>query len=162
MLADALESNRLFAVASRQEEPHEGIRPIGGLGIVRACVSNPDGTSNLILQGIARVRFDEWTTKNTYPWAQISLLEPEAVQSDQNPSLQKEILALLARWGESLPEHLLSLLEQSANASIFADLTAAAVITDPSIRCRLLEETHTTRRLEILASYLSNSTAFAG
>lgn len=31
--------------------------PIAGVGLIRACVGRGDGTSNLILQGLRRVRF---------------------------------------------------------------------------------------------------------
>ncbi|MCX7868872.1 MAG: LON peptidase substrate-binding domain-containing protein [Terrimicrobiaceae bacterium] len=162
MLAAALETHRMFAVASKPEESPEAVHAVGGLGIVRACVSNPDGTSNLILQGLVRVRFDDWTVKDGYPFARIMPIEPEAVNSPENPRIQREILAVLERAGEHIPGHLISMLSEAPNPSVFADLAAAALGSDPPVRQRLLEEPHATRRLEILAAYLSSSAAFAG
>src|ERR1035437_4036916 len=55
MLRDVLASDRLFAVAGldvqqagrRFEPPHR----IAGVGMVRACQKNDNGTSNLLIQG---------------------------------------------------------------------------------------------------------------
>src|SRR5689334_7290571 len=61
MLRDVLASNRLFAVAgldpSKLGEPGKFEPPhrVATVGIIRACQKNDDGTSNLLLQGLARV-----------------------------------------------------------------------------------------------------------
>lgn len=162
MLASALEADRLFAIASRIEDSSDEVYSVGGLGIVRACVANSDGTSNLILQGLVRVKFLSWSTHDGYPYAEISVLHPDGLDAPQNPALQKEILGVLSRQGDNVPDHLLTMLAESPNSSVFADLAAAAVVADFPVRQRLLEEVNATRRLEILASYLSSSAAFAG
>lgn len=57
MLADVLEGERVFAVAMRRpDRRRETPAGVAGLGLVRACVTQRNGTSNLILQGVARVR----------------------------------------------------------------------------------------------------------
>ncbi|HEU5123999.1 MAG TPA: LON peptidase substrate-binding domain-containing protein [Verrucomicrobiae bacterium] len=56
MLADALNTSRMFAVAMQQPgKTREIPAPVAGLGLVRVAVDHRDGTSHLILQGIARV-----------------------------------------------------------------------------------------------------------
>ncbi|HLP78158.1 MAG TPA: LON peptidase substrate-binding domain-containing protein [Candidatus Paceibacterota bacterium] len=56
MLADALHTNRMFAVAMQKPgNSREVPMPVAGLGLVRVAVGHRDGTSHLILQGIARV-----------------------------------------------------------------------------------------------------------
>lgn len=60
MLADALDTNRMFAVAMQKPgHSREVPMPVGGLGLVRVSVGHRDGTSHLILQGIARVEFQQ-------------------------------------------------------------------------------------------------------
>src|SRR5881275_1671678 len=55
MLADALHSNRMFSVAmQRPGNTRETPAPIAGLGLIRVSVGHSDGTSHLILQGLAR------------------------------------------------------------------------------------------------------------
>src|SRR5262245_22983258 len=56
MLRDALNSSRMFAVAMRKPgRSRETPVSVAGLGIIRASVRQHDGTSRLILQGVARV-----------------------------------------------------------------------------------------------------------
>ena len=63
MLAHCLAGHRMFCVAlmkpgengSNSSEDH--FFHVAGCGLVRACVGREDGTSNLILQGLRRVRF---------------------------------------------------------------------------------------------------------
>src|SRR6266571_1584125 len=57
MLADALDSHRMFSVAMQKPDTtREAPCSVAGLGLIRASVLNKDGTSNLIIQGLARVR----------------------------------------------------------------------------------------------------------
>ena len=51
MLAESLESHRMFCLAMKRPDV-SGERPceFAGLGVVRVAVKNPNGTSNLILQ----------------------------------------------------------------------------------------------------------------
>src|SRR3982751_340434 len=60
MLADALHSNRMFLVAmQRPGSTRESPSPVAGLGLIRVSVGHRDGTSHLILQGLARVQLAE-------------------------------------------------------------------------------------------------------
>src|SRR6478672_2250279 len=60
MLADALHSHRMFCVAmQRPTTTRESAAPIAGLGLIRVSVGHKDGTSHLILQGIARVQLKD-------------------------------------------------------------------------------------------------------
>ena len=59
MLADALHSNRMFSVAMQKPgSTRETPSPVAGLGLIRVSVGHRDGTSHLILQGLARVELE--------------------------------------------------------------------------------------------------------
>src|SRR5947207_14389250 len=76
MLADALHSNRMFSVAmQRPGNSRETPAPIAGLGLIRVSVGHRDGTSHLILQGIARVELKETVRYKPYRIQRISPLE---------------------------------------------------------------------------------------
>lgn len=153
MLEDALEAHRMFAVGARRAGG-EGSE-IGGLGIVRACVRNDDGTSNLVLQGLTRIRFRRWRDQFLYPSA---LIEP--VPSQPNPgnaALRKKVLGLCLRLPEqgvvfpaAFDEHLRSISE----AGLFSDVLAASLVQEADLRQELLEETSVRRRLGLLQNYL--------
>tara|TARA_B100000575_G_C22979786_1_gene565406 strand:- start:603 stop:932 length:330 start_codon:yes stop_codon:yes gene_type:complete len=56
MLSDVLGSHRIFGVALRQSVAgKEYPMPIVGVGMMRVCIDAKDGTSNLLLMGVARV-----------------------------------------------------------------------------------------------------------
>jgi ATP-dependent Lon protease len=56
MLADMLDSHRMFSVAMQKpDKMRESPCPVAGLGLIRASVSHKDGTSHLVLQGLTRV-----------------------------------------------------------------------------------------------------------
>lgn len=59
MLADALDTHRMFSVAmQRPDRVRESPSVVAGLGLIRAARRNADGTSLLLLQGITRVELD--------------------------------------------------------------------------------------------------------
>ena len=67
MLEDALDSHRMFVVARRRpDRSRETPAAVAGLGLIRASVSQADGTSNLILQGITRVELAEVARSRPY------------------------------------------------------------------------------------------------
>src|SRR5512140_1271838 len=60
MLADALHSDRMFSVAMQKPgSARESPTPVAGLGLIRVSVGHRNGTSHLILQGLARVELEE-------------------------------------------------------------------------------------------------------
>jgi ATP-dependent Lon protease len=97
MLADVLADQRMFCVAMRQsggtrETPVE----IGGLGLVRACVHNADGTSHLFLEGLCRVELGPVVRRRPY---RIHAIRPvpracdEGVQVDALVAKLREVVA---------------------------------------------------------------------
>src|ERR1700727_206926 len=69
MVKECLENQRMFAVALRRtptSSPKLVPNRIAGVGLIRACVDKPDGSSNLILQGVSRVRFTNFVREEPY------------------------------------------------------------------------------------------------
>src|SRR5438034_1301972 len=67
MLTDALNSHRMFSVAmQRPGRSREVPSTIAGLGLIRVSVAHKDGTSHLILQGLARVKLAETVRYKPY------------------------------------------------------------------------------------------------
>jgi len=76
MLELALETDRVFAVGTRTPGGEaDDAEPIGVAGVIRACVRHADGTSNLVLEGLTRVRFAAWTQLAPYRIARVEVLE---------------------------------------------------------------------------------------
>ncbi len=150
MLGQSLGSGRMFAIAHAGEDGE--VAAIGGLGFVRACVTKPDGTSNLILQGVGRVMFSD-VRLTPFPRAVIKVLadEPGDPSAIQNLRCElDEICRHVRASGSVLPQGFETYLKQVHAGGAYADAIAAALITDPVERRGLLEETNVAVRLERL------------
>ena len=71
LLAHSLDGDRMFSVALMKRGIDEAagiddLCPVAGVGLIRACVGNENGTSNLVLQGLARVRLVDWTQEKSF------------------------------------------------------------------------------------------------
>lgn len=150
MLADCLSGHRMFAIAHADDDG--GVAAIGGLGVVRACVANEDGTSNLILQGVARVVFSEWVME-PYPQAGIRMLEDFESDSLKAAEIRRDVVAAceqIREAGVEAPRGFDEYLAQIREPGAFADAVAAAFVSDPTERRGLLEEPDVTIRLSRL------------
>lgn len=165
MLAHCLERDRLFCVALRRPEPAEAPRDffqIAGLGLIRACVANEDGTSSLVLQGIARVELMELAQAE--PFRMVRIRE---VPSQSSPPLETEALGLklveicgkLREEGHELPEKLLEKLPQVDDPDLLSNIVTQALVRDPLQQQRLLEQSVVSERLRVLIRYLQGGSA---
>jgi ATP-dependent Lon protease len=120
-------------------------------------VGNENGTSNLVLQGLARVRILEWTQEEPFRIAEIELLESRLVNTIEAEALGekvKELCAHMQQLGLQLPQNLLEQMHQIDNPEILADVVAAAFITEVASRQQLLEEQDVAERLRLLIQLL--------
>lgn len=105
MLEDSLASHRMFAVAmQRPGHTREYPWPVAGLGMVRVSVRHKDGTSHLILQGLARVELQQATRYKPYRLQKIRALNTPPCDSVRADALLCKVRELLEeRIGLGLP-----------------------------------------------------------
>ena len=159
MLARALEAERMFALGF-YEEGAEAPASVGGIGVIRACVQNPDGTSHLILQGVCRVRFDHWLQTDPYFIGKITPLPSESVAHEEAAPHMEKIRRLCQQMplGEQpMSERLEAFLQEAKDPQIFTDVLSATLVSDPMEKPRLLEETNPIHRLKLLAACLASN-----
>jgi Lon protease-like protein len=144
MLDHALETGRVFAVGTRRPSGGgDDAYSVGGAGVIRACVRNPDGTSNLVLQGLRRVKFLSWTQTEPYRVARVAPLESRNAGDESTGPLAAvvhEICEALDRDGKTLPPQFEKALSQIADADTLSDAVSSALIADPELRRQLFEE----------------------
>src|SRR6202047_723213 len=112
MLEQALKHDRMFSVALIKPSCPEWHAPedffhLATVGLIRACVGRGDGTSNLILQGLRRVRFTGFEQSVPFPIAQIEPLESESTTSVETDALGAKVIELYSKLkgaGRQLPE----------------------------------------------------------
>ena len=148
MLSTVLEGDRIFAVAALDErdedaEVLETPYSVAGVGVVRACKQNPDGTSNLILQGLARVQFENFVCEEPYRRARIQQLISESDGSEETlGSIQPTLLALVQiqmRLGAEIPQEVLQFLSNLKEPESVLDLAIYTLCPSGSFKQDLLE-----------------------
>ncbi len=158
MLAESLDAERIFGVAMQRPDS-EAVHSVGGVGLVRACVRNPDGTSHLILHGVARIRYTEWLQTEPYRIARIERLESNNAHDPEAEELAKavrEICHGLADQGYQLPTHFESFLESAETPEALSNAVCSTLIPDAESRQALLQELDVVARLEGFLELLKN------
>ena len=183
MLAEVLGSDRMFCVALRRVGPG---RPtpsrVAGLGMVRACVTNGNGTSNLVLQGLARVELGEVVRYRPYRVHHIKALPSLPPSSSTVRALADKVLELVGERLSLGPTYPFSaVVSPASTASTFegepvamqafrqvvkqltkledpeqlADLISATLLSEPWQRQVILETHDLEGRLLILIRFLA-------
>lgn len=162
MTRDVLAGGKLLAVARLRagfEADYEGrppIDPICGVGRVIEHEQRPDGRYDLMLLGLGRVRVDaELPPDRPYRLARATLLEDEPRDLAAMTAWQREFVTSWGRLAPYLPASIRDLCRERSNdesCGSFADRVAAAIVSDPDERQRLLEELEPGERLARLVT----------
>lgn len=178
MLADALHSNRMFSVAmQKQGSNRESPSPVAGLGLIRVSVGHRDGTSHLILQGLARVELEEAVRYKPYRVQRIKPLQAppcDNVRVDALVAKLRELLQERIHLGLPFPfpvmspgqpepgaappsfspKEILSYLDSITDPEQAADLVSCAVLPGAAERQTILETVDVEVRLRRLIHFL--------
>ncbi len=157
MLEEALGDCRMLAMAMPRDKQEREVEPMAGAGLVRACIRNEDGTSNLILQGVSRVRFTGWEQTEPFRIARIEPVQSREGDQENIESRVTQLHALCARFKEQgieLPSQFEAYLNQITNIGVITDLVASTLVADSRVRQMLLEEVEIPKRLEKLLAGL--------
>lgn len=163
LVADALEGDRILAVPglfgpSDAHALRPPLRAICGAGIVEAVEKHEDGRSDIILRGLARVRLlEELPSGKLYREFRAELVEDvlppggPAALLPQLAALRRLVYDLSTRLpSESGALQLAEAVAQMKDPSAVADLVAAAAVSEPDPRQKILEEADVARRLELV------------
>jgi Lon protease-like protein len=162
MLEHALLHYRMFCVTLIKPNCPEWHAPedffhLAAVGLIRACVGRSDGTSNLILQGLHRVRLTSFEQETPFPIAKIDIVESTGTPSVETEALGEKVLELYGKLkhdGRKLPAKVDRYLSQLADLEMLADLMASTFINDPLRRQQVLEELGLNQRLRLIIQYL--------
>src|SRR5215472_9229360 len=99
MLTHALAHERMFCVALLRPErtdwkDEDDFFDVATIGLIRACVGRGDGTSNLILQGLQRVRFNSFHQEKPFPIASIDAVESRDPTTVETEALGAKVIEL--------------------------------------------------------------------
>jgi len=165
MLADALEGDCVFAVArllgEEAVDPVDCTAPIGTVGLIRASREAADGTSQLLLHGILRVRFLEWHDAREYPLATIEpvipVFTPESPAEGAMKTLRAAVEDAVGKLPAEVQQGVFSLLDQADEPGLMADIICQQFIHDPDLRQRLLEMESVGERIPLICEDLAKA-----
>ncbi len=161
MLRDVLASDRIFAVAglNAAEARHDALKfepphKIAGVGLVRACQKNEDGTSNLLLQGLCRVEIASIISDEPYRKIRVRALssQPGAPLSE-NERLRLELaraIRLKLKLSSTDAKSMTDFLKTVDDPETFVDIAAFSLCDNSALKQKLLETLDVNRRLELL------------
>ena len=162
MLSWSLQQDRMFCIAPMKPGVSEARTPddfhhVVGLGLVRACVGRDDGTSNLILQGLARMRIVGFLQDAPFRIAELRELSSLPPPPEESEELTAQLLEVSGKFlaGEAkLPEQVEKQLGEIDDPSVLADVLAHACVRDAEERQAVFEELDVAKRVALLLAYL--------
>jgi len=181
MLADALEEHRVFCVAMQRPGcTREAPAAVAGVGLIRVSVEHRDGTSHLILQGLARAQLLETLRYKPYRVHRIQVLAPPPCNERAVGLLVASVRELMAeRVALGLPfpcpvvpgsgggvadkpvappsvaKEILRYMDDLKNPEHLVDLVSCAVLQGAEERQTILATVDVEARLRCLARFLS-------
>jgi ATP-dependent Lon protease len=161
MLKEVLATNRLMAIAGMDQRPGRGPEApfrVAGVGIIRACQGNDDGTSNLLVQGLCRAAVEEIVAEEPFRRIRIRALTSDPGADAAVNERSRDELARLLRLKQrlsSLPEgKMAAFLKTVDDPETFVDIAAFSLCDSPAVKQKLLETLDVHRRLELFAGQL--------
>lgn len=165
MLEESLEGDCFFAVArllgEEEGNPVDFVAPVGTIGLVRASREQDDGTSQLLIHGVMRVRFTEWLEERDYPYASIEPVISSFSPKKQTQAAMKTLRGAVEDAVRHLPEAIqngvFSLLDRAEDPGLMTDIIGQQFIHEPDIRQLLLEMEAVGDRIPVICDYLRNA-----
>lgn len=166
MLAWSLENERMFCIALMmpgldEAKSIDDFHHVGTIGLIRACIGHEDGTSHLILQGIARVEMTEFVQERPFRMARLSSVNSEPPTEEEGEVLSAQILEYCAHFqakGVAIPETLDEQLARVNDPAKLCDIVTDTFVRDPHCRQLVLEQTRVAERMKTLIRHLGEET----
>jgi len=157
MLVDCVAGDGYMAMAFQLDGPEDldrppSFAPVAGVGRIVRHDALPDGRSNIVLQGCARVRLEELASVTPYRRARAHILRdvPTPVAAVDRTALLATAasVAAAARMDDfALPS--------AIDPGAMADLCANRLIADPPKRQRILEAIDVRERVLAVTAFLA-------
>jgi ATP-dependent Lon protease len=164
LIDDAVVGKRLIGlVASRDPELEEpgpdDVYRIGTVAAVHRLFKSPDGTLTLIMQGLLRIRVDEFVSESPYLTASVSMAPEEGGASAEVEAMRRKITEGFGRLTElapGIPEEMSSLIVDLEDPLQLVYAVANQMRTIDLVDAqRLLELDNVTEKLRALLGLLT-------
>jgi len=151
MLHHALHTDRMLCVGAPSGE--NDVHPVTTAGLIRASVKNADGTSQVMLYGVTRVRITGWDQMLPFRIARVEPLVTKTAPEETLRALKSKALLLLPQPTDESCENMQLLrqeLEEMEDAETVCDIIAFHFVRRKAALRALLAECCPQRRFERL------------
>lgn len=116
LIDDVAGTTKMIGLAMSKNPEDESPEPdnihnVGTAAVIHRLFRAPDGTIRLLVQGLARIRIDEYTETDPYLKARVSLLPEETTETLETEALSRSLSDQFRHFAElvpSIPEDLLA------------------------------------------------------
>jgi Lon protease-like protein len=167
MLEESLHSHRMLIIAMRRAGSSREVPcSVAGLGVIRVCVQNADGTSHLILEGVSRVELVETVRRRPFRISRFRAIQTPARDSVAIDALMAKVRDLVSeRIRQELPsmknisktvsiKEVMASLERLNDPDRVADLVTWSLLRGAAERQTILETIEIEERLRHLIHFL--------
>ncbi len=165
LTAEALAGDRVMAVATLRvpdDAPQEraALQPVAGAAFIEADEKLPDGRYNIVLRGAARVRLVEELERGK-PYREFRSVVLDEVLPPEGPmalaSKVEGVEQCILELAQLLPpesgaQQLAQVVTRVRAPGRLADLVAAAVVSEPRARYKVISELDVGKRLDLVMS----------
>jgi ATP-dependent Lon protease len=163
LVDEAAVGPRILAVVAQRDVELEEPGPDDLYGYGTACrilrlMKLPDGTLRVLVQGLRRIRFDEFTTTEPYLRAHATALDDKGVDSLQVEALEsssKDLFRSLASATSALSDELIAAMEAIDEPGRLADFIAANLNVTLEEKQKILEIIDVSSRLRTVTELLT-------
>ena len=166
MLSDVISGDRMFCIGIVQKSESfndylDNIYPYSTAGLLRACVVNENGTANLILEGIKRIKITELENNKPYKIGRVQVITSNTTDEEWVISADEKIKSILlgdsfSYQTENSEMNISQILENLGKPEDTADFVSQYFISDQLTLRKLLSLESIDERLEVILKFLLN------
>ncbi len=163
MLKFSLAHDRMFAVAMIRQGRDKAVSPsdfhsVAGLGLIRASVTQRDGSSHLILQGVRRVKLEEFVPGTPFWQARLTAVKESVANREESEQLAAQLRSICQNTSSirKASPFMEIMLGVDGQGGALADLVAATCIPDCHRQQQILECSDINQRLRMVLDYMEN------
>ncbi len=143
-----------------EPEPDQ-IYTVGTMAVIHRLIKAPDGTVRIIVQGVERIRIDEWTQEQPYLKAKVSRAEDQLPEEGdlEAEALMRNVTDLFSRLVAlvpHLPDELMMAVTGTSDPRQLTYLVSTSVRMDLEDAQKILEFDNVTDKLRHLSTILSH------
>lgn len=170
LVDDVMRANRLIGLVTQSNEDAQPAAPgdlyrIGTVAVIRQMQRSADGTLQLLVQGLERIRIETFLSEEPYLIARVEKIPETASEGIETESLMrtaKDLFAQLVEKHPLLPDELVAAIRTFDDPLQVGRLLATTIPLGTAVRQELLEIDDAAGRLRRLVELIQRELAVLG